>query len=233
MTDHTPPRSLAHVTDWVFDLDNTLYPRECNLFAQIDLLISDYMVGVTQLPYDEARALQKSYYRDYGTTLNGLMQRHSVDPDHFLSTVHAIDYSPVQHHPDLVDAIRALPGRKFILTNGDVGHARSVLGKLGQADDLFVDIFDIRAMGFRPKPLPEAYDAFFASHGIDARRAAMFDDLEKNLKVPHDTGMVTVQVVAGEGFAHDQVEAWEIERTGAEHVHHVTADLAGFLRKLP
>jgi putative hydrolase of the HAD superfamily len=233
MTDHTLPRSLAHVTDWVFDLDNTLYPRECNLFAQIDLLISDYMVGVTQLPYDEARALQKSYYRDYGTTLNGLMQRHSVDPDHFLSTVHAIDYSPVQQHPDLVDAIRALPGRKFILTNGDVGHARSVLGKLGQADDLFVDIFDIRAMGFRPKPLPEAYDAFFASHGIDARRAAMFDDLEKNLKVPHDTGMVTVQVVAGEGFAHDQVEAWEIERTGAEHVHHVTADLAGFLRRLP
>jgi putative hydrolase of the HAD superfamily len=233
MTDTMQPRSLAHVTDWVFDLDNTLYPRECNLFAQIDLLISHYMVGVTQLPYDEARALQKSYYRDYGTTLNGLMQRHSVDPDHFLSTVHAIDYSPVQQHPDLVDAIRALPGRKFILTNGDVGHARSVLGKLGQADDLFEDIFDIRAMGFRPKPLPEAYEAFFSMHGIDARRAAMFDDLEKNLKVPHDTGMVTVQVVAGEGFAHDQVEAWEIERTGAEHVHHVTADLAGFLRKRP
>jgi putative hydrolase of the HAD superfamily len=233
MTASITHRSLAHVTDWVFDLDNTLYPRECNLFAQIDLLISEYMVGVTSLPYDEARALQKSYYRDYGTTLNGLMQRHSVDPDHFLSTVHAIDYSPVQQHPDLVSAIRALPGRKFILTNGDVGHARSVLGKLGDADDLFVDIFDIRAMGFRPKPLPEAYDAFFAMHGIDSRRAAMFDDLEKNLKVPHDTGMVTVQVVAGEDFAHDQVEAWELERTGGEHVHHVTADLAGFLRKLP
>ena len=233
MKEIAPPRSLDHVTDWVFDLDNTLYPRECNLFAQIDLLISDYMVGVTQLPYEEARALQKSYYRDYGTTLNGLMHRHSVDPDHFLSTVHAIDYTPVQQHPDLVDAIRALPGRKFILTNGDVGHARSVLGKLGTADDLFVDIFDIRAMGFKPKPLPEAYEAFFAMHGIDSARAAMFDDLEKNLKVPHDTGMVTVQVVAGEGFIHEQVEQWELERTGAEHVHHVTADLAGFLRKLP
>ncbi|MGV3489991.1 MAG: pyrimidine 5'-nucleotidase [Devosia sp.] len=233
MTQAKLPRSLSHVTDWVFDLDNTLYPRECNLFAQIDLLISEYMVGVTQLPYDEARALQKSYYRDYGTTLNGLMQRHSVDPDHFLSKVHAIDYSPVQQHPDLVSAIRDLPGRKFILTNGDVGHARSVLGKLGQADDLFVDIFDIRAMSYKPKPLPEAYEQFFARHGIDAKRAAMFDDLEKNLKVPHDTGMVTVQVVAGEDFAHDQVEAWELERTVGDHVHHVTADLAGFLRKLP
>jgi putative hydrolase of the HAD superfamily len=234
MNDFTPPpRSLSHVTDWVFDLDNTLYPRECNLFAQIDMLISHYMVGVTQLPFDEARALQKAYYRDYGTTLNGLMQLHEVDPDHFLHTVHAIDYSPVQAHPDLVEAIRALPGRKFILTNGDVGHARSVLNRLGHADELFEDIFDIRAMSYKPKPLPEAYGAFFEKHGIDARRAAMFDDLEKNLVVPHDTGMTTVQVIASEAFAHEQVEAWELERTGGAHVHHMTADLAGFLRKLP
>lgn len=228
-----PGTSLSHVTDWVFDLDNTLYPRECNLFAQIDQLISHYMVSVTQLPYDEARALQKSYYRDYGTTLNGLMQRHDVDPDHFLNTVHAIDYTPVDAHPDLVEAIRALPGRKFILTNGDVGHARSVLHRLGNADELFEDIFDIRAMSYRPKPLPEAYEAFFAQHGIQTERAVMFDDLEKNLIVPHDVGMATVQVVAGEDYAHEQVEAWELQRTGAEHVHHVTADLAGFLKKLP
>jgi putative hydrolase of the HAD superfamily len=234
MNDLTPPsRSLSHVTDWVFDLDNTLYPRECNLFAQIDILISHYMVDVTQLPFDEARALQKAYYRDYGTTLNGLMQRHEVDPDHFLNTVHAIDYSPVAAHPDLIAAIRDLPGRKFILTNGDVGHAKAVLNRLGDAAGLFEDIFDIRAMSYRPKPLPEAYDAFFTRHGIDARRAAMFDDLEKNLLVPHDTGMTTVQVIAGEAFAHEQVEAWELERTGGAHVHHMTADLAGFLRNLP
>jgi putative hydrolase of the HAD superfamily len=234
MNVHTPaPKSLAHVTDWVFDLDNTLYPRECNLFAQIDSLITQYMMGVTNLAFTEARTLQKSYYRDFGTTLNGLMQRHEVDPDHFLTTVHKIDYSPVPAHPALMDAIRALPGRKFILTNGDVGHARAVLRRLGNADELFEDIFDIRAMSFRPKPLPEAYEAFFAAHGIDARQAAMFDDLEKNLLVPHEVGMTTVQVIAGEDFAHEQVEAWELERTGGPHVHHVTADLAGFLTKLP
>jgi len=227
------PRSLSHVRDWVFDLDNTLYPRECNLFAQIDLLISDYMVGVTNLPYDAARRLQKDYYRDYGTTLNGLMQLHDVDPDHYLSTVHAIDYSPVAPHEALIAAIRSLPGRKFILTNGDVGHAQSVLGRLGNAADLFEDIFDIRAMSYRPKPLPEAYESFFSTHGIDTQKAAMFDDLEKNLLVPHETGMVTVQVVASDDFAHDQVDPWELERTGGAHVHHVTADLAGFLSKLP
>ena len=229
----SPVRSLSHVTDWVFDLDNTLYPRECNLFAQIDTLISHYMVSVTKLPFNEARALQKTYYRDYGTTLNGLMHQHEVDPDHFLNTVHAIDYSPVSAHDALVEAIRDLPGRKFILTNGDVGHARSVLRRLGRADDLFEDIFDIRAMKYTPKPLPEAYESFFSKHGIDARRAAMFDDLEKNLMVPHERGMATVQVVAGDGFAHAQVDPWELDRTGGAHVHHVTADLAGFLRKLP
>ena len=233
MNAHTPAApSLSHVTDWVFDLDNTLYPRECNLFAQIDILISHYMVELTQLPYEEARALQKTYYRDYGTTLNGLMQRHKVDPDHFLTTVHKIDYTPVCAHPALVEAIRALPGRKFILTNGDVGHARAVLERLGDCAGLFEDIFDIRAMSYRPKPLPEAYEAFLSAHGIDATKAAMFDDLEKNLVIPHEVGMTTVQVVAGNGFAHEQVEAWELEQTGGPHVHHVTADIAGFLARL-
>jgi putative hydrolase of the HAD superfamily len=226
-------KSLSHVRDWVFDLDNTLYPRECNLWAQIDLKISDYMVGLTSLPYAEARRLQKDYYRDHGTTLNGLMKLHSVDPDHFLTSVHDIDYSPVAAHPELIDAIRALPGRKFILTNGDVGHARAVLHRLGDAECLFEDIFDIRAMQFQPKPLKVAYEMFFTTHGIDARQAAMFDDLEKNLLVPHETGMVTVQVVAGEDFAHDQVDSWELEQRGGDHVHHVTADLSGFLKDLP
>ena len=228
-----PPRSLAHVTDWVFDLDNTLYPRECNLFAQIDSLITEYMMHVTQLAREDARRLQKDYYRDFGTTLNGLMQQHEVDPDHFLNTVHRIDYSPVDANAALIAAIRALPGRKFILTNGDVGHARAVLARLGPAEDLFESVFDIRAMGYRPKPLPEAYQSFFSAHGIDPKRAAMFDDLEKNLLVPHDVGMTTVQVIASEGFTHTQVEAWELERTDGPHIHHVTADLAGFLSRRP
>jgi putative hydrolase of the HAD superfamily len=226
------PPSLAHVTDWVFDLDNTLYPRECNLFAQIDTLITQYMMGVTNLEFVEARTLQKTYYRDFGTTLNGLMHRHEVDPDHFLATVHKIDYSPVPSNMALIAAIRSLPGRKFILTNGDIGHANAVLGRLGDVADLFDDVFDIRAMSFRPKPLPEAYGVFFEKHGIDPKRAAMFDDLEKNLVVPHEVGMTTVQVIASESFAHDQVEAWELEQTGGPHVHHTTADLAGFLTKL-
>lgn len=224
--------SLDHITDWVFDLDNTLYPRECNLFAQVDIRITHYVMDVTRLDFAAARTLQKEYYRDFGTTLNGLMQRHAIDPDHFLDTVHAIDYSPVDPHPELVTAIRELPGRKFILTNGDTGHAGAVLRRLG-GDDLFEDVYDIRAMTYVPKPHRQAYDGFFARHGIDPKRAIMFDDLEKNLVVPHESGMATVQVVAGQDFAHDQVETWELGRASGPHVHHVTGDLAGFLRNRP
>lgn len=234
MNDLTPNaiRSLSHVTEWVFDLDNTLYPRQCNLFAQIDIRITHYVMSLTQLDFVEARALQKTYYRDFGTTLNGLMSQHKVDPDDFLNTVHAIDYSPVEAHPDLVAAIRALPGRKFILTNGDTGHARNVLSRLG-GDDLFEHVHDIRAMTYVPKPHKAAYDGFFALHGIDPTHAVMFDDLEKNLLVPHETGMVTVQVVAGEDYAHEQVDAWELGRAAGPHVHHITENLTQFLRTLP
>lgn len=227
-----PSSSFDHVTEWVFDLDNTLYPRECNLFAQIDTLITNYVMDVTKLDFAAARDLQKGYYRDFGTTLNGLMHRHEIDADHFLNTVHAIDYTPVAPHPELIDAITALPGRKFILTNGDVGHARNVLMRLG-GDHLFEHVHDIRAMTFVPKPHREAYDGFFQKHAIDPTRAAMFDDLEKNLVVPHEVGMSTVQVVPQDGFLHDQVDSWELGRSTGPHVHHITADLAGFLRNLP
>ncbi|ODT83987.1 MAG: pyrimidine 5'-nucleotidase [Pelagibacterium sp. SCN 64-44] len=231
MTQNPLPADLSHVTDWVFDLDNTLYPRRCNLFSQIDIRITHYMMEVTRLDFEAARALQKVYYRDYGTTLNGLMQVHKIDPDHFLNTVHAIDYSPVDPHPVLVETIRSLPGRKFILTNGDTGHARAVLGRLG-GTDLFEHVHDIRAMTYVPKPHKQAYDGFLAQYGIAPERAVMFDDLEKNLVVPHEMGMATVQVMAEDDYRNDQVESWELERSAGPHVHHATQDLAGFLRAL-
>lgn len=221
--------ALEHVTDWVFDLDNTLYPRTCDLFAQIDVLITHYVMGVTDLPFDQARRLQKDYYRDHGTTLNGLMHTHDVDPDHYLSKVHAIDYSPVNPHPELVAAIRALPGRKFIFTNADIPHTEAVLEKLG-GSDLFDGMFDIRAAGYRPKPEQHAYDLFLSRFDIDPTRAVMFDDLHKNLKVPHEMGMSTVQVVADPDFTHEQVDAWElVQEDDHPHVHHITDNITGFL----
>jgi len=225
----TERAQLDHVTDWVFDLDNTLYPRTCNLFAQIDTLITQYVMDITGLAFEPARKLQKDYYRDNGTTLNGLMDHHGVDPDHYLGIVHDIDYSPVMPDPQLVEIIAQLPGRKFIFTNADIGHAEAVLEKLG-GRHLFDGMFDIRAAGFVPKPERPAYEQFLKSFGISPQKAAMFDDLEKNLRVPHIMGMTTVHVIADKEFAHEQVDNWELTRADdGVHIHHVTSDLAGFL----
>ena len=220
---------LSHVTDWIFDLDNTLYPRSYNLFAQIDVLITRYVMAVTGLEHDAARLLQKSYYLEHGTTLRGLMAAYGIDPEHYLAAVHAIDYSCVIAHPALVAAIATLPGRKFIFTNADTGHAEAVLGRIGCAH-LFAGTFDIRSALFTPKPARAAYERFVARFDIDPARAVMFDDLERNLVVPHEMGMATVHVVPDADYIPVERDHWELSPAdGMSHVDHVTDDLVGFL----
>lgn len=149
MTEIPDPARFAHVTDWVFDLDNTLYPHHSNLFSQIDVRMTAYVSELLSLPREEARTLQKELYQKYGTTLNGLMELHGIDPDDFLAKVHDIDYSWLKPDPALGTAIRRLPGRKFIFTNGDRGHAERAARQLGILDN-FDDIFDIVAADLYP-----------------------------------------------------------------------------------
>lgn len=213
------------VRAWVFDLDNTLYPPHCDLFAQIDEKMGTFVAELLGVGMDEARVLQKHYYRTYGTTLRGLMTEHGMDPHAFLDYVHDIDHGPIAENVALAEAVAALPGRKFILTNGTRRHAEQVSTKLGLAH-LFDDVFDIVAAEFTPKPQRAPYEAFLNRTGVVARQAAMFEDLARNLTVPHQMGMRTVLVTAA---AADPRAAWEQQGAEAGHVDHVTDDLAGFL----
>ncbi|MEX4006565.1 pyrimidine 5'-nucleotidase [Neoaquamicrobium sediminum] len=230
MTNLPDPARFAHVTDWVFDLDNTLYPHHSNLFSQIDVKMTAYVSELLQLPRDEARVLQKDLYREYGTTLNGLMARHGIDPDDFLNKVHDIDYSWVDPNPALGDAIRTLPGRKFIFTNGDRGHAERTARQLGILDH-FNDIFDIVAADLTPKPARETYDKFVGLHRVDTAHAVMFEDLARNLAVPKALGMTTVLIVPN-NFEPTFSEIWERDADNEDDVDYVTDDLAGFLTRI-
>ena len=230
MTNLPDPARFTHVTDWVFDLDNTLYPHHSNLFAQIDVKMTAYVSELLQLPRDEARKLQKELYLEYGTTLNGLMARHGIDPDDFLNKVHDIDYSWVDPDPALGDAIRALPGRKFIFTNGDRGHAERTARQLGILDH-FNDIFDIVAADLTPKPARETYDKFVGLHRVDTAHAVMFEDLARNLAVPKVLGMTTVLIVPN-NFEPTFSEIWERDADHEDDVDYVTDDLAGFLSRI-
>ena len=227
MTNGPDPKAFAHVTDWVFDLDNTLYPHHSNLFSQIDVKMTAYVSELLTLSREDARKLQKELYLEYGTTMNGLMQRHNIDPDDFLEKVHDIDYSWLTPDPVLGAAIRQLPGRKFIFTNGNRSHAERTARQLGILDH-FDDIFDIIAAGLTPKPARATYDLFLASHGVNGPDAVMFDDLARNLAVPKALGMTTVLIVP-RNFEPTFSEIWERDPAFDDDVDFVTDDLADFL----
>jgi putative hydrolase of the HAD superfamily len=220
MTDHARLRPLSEVADWIFDLDNTLYPARCNLFAQVDRRIGQFIEGRLGLDPVTARQLQKRYFHEHGTTLAGLMAHHAVDPEGFLSFVHDIDVTPVPPSPALNEVLARLPGRKFIFTNGSTAHADRVMARLGVAHH-FEGVFDIIAADYRPKPDPATYDSLIRRHGIDANRAAMIEDLPRNLRPAANLGMTTVLVLTGEEWA-------ETDAAG-DHIHHVTDDLVGWL----
>jgi putative hydrolase of the HAD superfamily len=223
-----PPRNFAAVETWVFDLDNTLYPHHLNLWQQVDDRIRAYIVDFLRVSKEDAFRLQKDYYRRYGTTMRGLMAEHGLQPDDYLEFVHEIDHSPLVPNPLLGAAIETLPGRKLILTNGTRKHAEAVMRRL-DIDRHFEDVFDIAAADLDPKPLPQVYDRFLARHRVDPQRAAMFEDLARNLEVPHALGMTTVLVVP-EGSREVFREEWELAGRDAPHVDHVTDNLTGFLQ---
>jgi putative hydrolase of the HAD superfamily len=225
-------KGFDHVDAWVFDLDNTLYPASSRLFDQIDAKITAYIADRYGIDGLSARALQKYYYRTHGTTLRGLMAEDGLDPDGFLAFVHDIDHSVLVPAPELAAAIARLPGRRYVLTNGSRRHAESVAARLGLLE-LFDDVFDIAAAEFVPKPDRLAYEAFLRRHSIVPEKAAMFEDLSKNLVVPHTLGMRTVLVTAKEGEPDDMERLTAPDDAkAAPHVDHVTDDLTGFLTAL-
>ena len=222
-------RGFDDVEAWVFDLDNTLYPHHL-LWQQVDDRIRAYVSEFLQVSKDEAFRVQKDYYKRYGTTMRGLMSEHGLDPDHYLDYVHQIDHSPLEPNPALGAALERLPGRKLILTNGTRKHADAVMRRL-EIDRHFEDIFDIIAAELEPKPAPRTYERFLSQHNVDAKKAAMFEDLARNLAAPHALGMTTVLVVPS-GQRELFREDWELSGRDEPHIDHVTDDLAAFLERI-
>ena len=224
-------RGFAHVDTWVFDLDNTLYPHYVNLWQQVDERIRDFVADYLKVSKDEAFRIQKDYYKRYGTTMRGMMTEHGLRADDFLAYVHEIDHSPLEPNPAMGVAIEKLSGRKLILTNGSKAHAAKVLERLS-IDQHFEGVFDIVSAELEPKPARATYLRFLRMHNVDPTRAAMFEDLARNLVTPHDLGMTTVLVVP-DGTKNVVREDWELEGRDAAYVDHITDDLTGFLQNLP
>jgi putative hydrolase of the HAD superfamily len=225
---------FADIEAWVFDLDNTLYPPHADLWPKIDQKITAYISNLLGVDGLTARALQKYYYQVHGTSLNGLMIEHAVDPHAFLAFVHDIDRSTLPPDARLAEAITRLPGRKFIFTNGSRRHAELTVQQLGLGG-MFDGIFDIVDSAFKPKPALATFEKFLLDHAISPVTSVMFEDIPKNLITAAELGMRTVLVVPD--HRGDHKEDWErlVEEGPGPHgvrFDAVTPDLPAFLEAL-
>lgn len=188
--------ALGHIRNWIFDLDNTLYPSSADLFGQIDRRMTDFVARRLSLEREAAFRLQKDYFLHHGTTLSGLIAEHGVDPHEFLDFVHDIEMDVLEENAPLAAAIAKLPGRKLVFTNGDKPYALKVLDRLGLGES-FEAIHDIHAMDLVPKPQASAYAGLCAAFGLDPRQSLFAEDMARNLKPAKAIGMVTLWVDNG------------------------------------
>jgi putative hydrolase of the HAD superfamily len=187
---------FRHIHDWIFDLDNCLYPASSGLFSLIDERMGAYIQRLLGCGPDEAKVVQKSHFHEHGTTLAGLMKHHDIDPHDFLEDVHAIPLDRVSRNERLSDALARLPGRKFVFTNGDAPYARRVLDAIG-IEQHFDDLHDVHASSYRPKPDPHGYALLCERFGIAPTHALLADDMAQNLAPAKALGMTTVWVDNG------------------------------------
>ena len=228
MTLHASRPDFTHIDAWIFDLDNTLYPASCDLFALIDERMGAYIQRLVRCDTDQARAIQKRYFRDYGTTLSGLMALHGTDPNHFLDDVHDIALDRVEHDARLVAAIARLPGRKLVFTNGDVTYAQRVLDRIGLGSS-FEAIHDIHAMDYVPKPAPASYAAMCVKWDVEPTRALFAEDMARNLKPAKEIGMTTLWIDNGSEQASDDAFSPFIDYRTAhltDWLHDITGEMA-------
>jgi len=215
---------LNHIRTWVFDLDNTLYCASTDLFSAIDRRMGEFISGALRVDFVEARRIQKEYFRDYGTTLRGLMLNHGTDPEAFLEFVHAIDVDVLTPDAALDSALERLDGTKVVFTNGSADHAVKVMDRLGVTRH-FGAVFDIAAAGYLSKPDPAAYRALIERHRIRPAETVIFEDLTRNLAPAAALGMTTVWVRNRTHWSDTFIE----DGGTPDYVHHETEDLTAWL----
>lgn len=210
---------LSHVSAWVFDMDDTLYPREQGLMQLVQGRINAYVVEAVGLDPVSARVLQRQFLDEHGTTLAGLMANYTIDPAHFLHDVHDVPMDSLEPAPRLVEQLMRLPGRRLVFTNGARDYADRVLDRLG-VTACFDGVFTIEDADLTPKPAPSTFRHFIERYGLDPHRAAFFEDTPRNLEPAKALGMATVLIGDGHG------------KPLGDHIDHIAPDLLDFLTDL-
>ena len=216
-------KELQIVKYWVFDLDNTLYSGKTKVFEQVDKKMSKYISNKLSVSIEEAKKIQKNYFHEYNTTLNGMIKNHKIDANEFLEYVHDIDIDFLKKDLELSKELEALDGKKIIFTNGSRKHALNVTQRIG-IDQHFDDVFDIVDSEFIPKPAMEPYKKLIKKHKIDPNLCVFVEDIARNLKPAYEIVMKTVWI--------ENDEPWAKKFSDSSFINYKTNNLSEFLKKI-
>ena len=215
--------SLKSIKYWIFDLDNTLYSGKTRVFEQVDKKMSKYISEKLNITVEEAKKIQKNYFHEYNTTLNGMIKNHKIDANEFLKFVHDIDIDFLKKDEKLAEEMEKLEGKKIIFTNGSKKHAINVTRRLG-IEQYFDGIFDIVDSDFIPKPSIEPYKKLVEKHKIDPKLSVLVEDIARNLKPAYEMGMKTVWI--------ENDEPWAKEFSDKDFINYKTNNLSEFIKKI-
>ena len=216
-------KDLINIKFWLFDLDNTLYDGATKVFDQVDKKMSKFISEKLNVSLEEARKIQKNYFEEYNTTLNGMIKNHKINADEFLEFVHNVDLSFLSKDEMLEKEIKKLKGKKIIFTNGSRAHAENVTKKIG-IDKLFDGIFDIKDCEFIPKPSIEPYKKLVENYKIEPQYCIFFEDIARNLKPAFELGMKTVWI--------KNDEPWAAKFSDSDFINYKTDKLSNFLKEI-
>ena len=216
-------KELKNIKFWLFDLDNTLYSGATKVFDQVDKKMTEYISSKLNTSKVEARKIQKNYFTEYNTTLNGMIKNHKIDANEFLDFVHDIDLSFLKKDEILDEQIKKIDGKKIIFTNGSKAHAKNVTKKLG-IERHFDDIFDIVSADFIPKPSLITYKKIIEKYKIEPQYSIFIEDIARNLKPAFELGMKTVWIINN--------EPWAAKYSDSNFINYKVKKLANFLKEI-
>ena len=216
-------KDLSKIKFWLFDLDNTLYSGDTKVFDQVDKKMSKFISEKLNVSLEEAKKIQKNYFHEYNTTLNGMIKNHDIDAAEFLEFVHDVDLEFLKKDDALKVEIEKLKGKKIIFTNGSKAHASNVTSRIG-IEQLFDGVFDIVDSDFYPKPSMEPYKKIIENYKIVPEYCIFFEDIARNLKPAYELGMKTVWI--------ENNEPWAAKYSDEEFVNYKTGSLTNFLKEI-
>ena len=216
-------KELTNIKYWIFDLDNTLYSGDTKVFDQVDKKMSKFISDKLKVSIEEAKKIQKNYFHEYNTTLNGMIKNHEIDADEFLEFVHDVNLDFLKADKSLEEEISNLKGKKFIFTNGSKAHAANVTKRIG-IEQLFDGVFDIVESNFIPKPSIEPYKKILEKYKIEPQYSIFIEDIARNLKPAHELGMKTVWIKNN--------EPWAAEFSDSDFINYKIDNLAKFLKEI-